>query len=65
VIFSNIQDPFDNMVVEKLLGIGPGLNEYIFLDKMNEMDFAVIRLLNTIVEEHQAWQQANPLVIAH
>ena len=62
VIFSNVKDPFDNVVIEKRLGIGPGLNEYVFLDKMNEMDFAIIRLLNTIIADHRTWQNTTPSV---
>lgn len=55
LIFSGAKEPFDNIFLQKRLGIGQSLDEYRFLDAVNQMDFGIILVIDTLSEESKKW----------
>ena len=56
--YSNIIEPFNNMILEKRLPIS-GLNEYIFRDEMEKIDFGIILVVDAVNDELQSWQKTH------
>ena len=54
--YSNVQQPFNNMILEKRLPI-PGLDEYVFRNSLEQMDFGIILVIGTVDDELRSWRK--------